>query len=189
MGVILREIREAREEARKDKEEMKGGIMKIRREIDEMKRERKRAEEKWDKEKEELIERIRKMEKRLMEKGKGYEGGKVEELEAIVERMEIGKRETEERDKNRVEERIKRMERVLEREEREKRKKSLVFKGIKSEKGDTEKEVRGICKEMGLEVEIEELRRIKTGKEERGEMIIIRVSSEEMRRRILENKG
>lgn len=40
---------------------------------------------------------------------------------------------------------------------------------------------------MGIEIEIEELRRRKAGKE-RGEMIVVRVSSEEMKRRIMENK-
>lgn len=46
MGIILREIREAREEARKDKEELKGGIKEIRREMEEIKRDRKTLEEK-----------------------------------------------------------------------------------------------------------------------------------------------
>lgn len=101
----------------------------------------------------------------------------------------MDKRETEERVEGRVEKRVRRMERILEREEREKRKKNLVFKGIKEEKGDIEKVVRRICREIGIEIEIEELRRVKTGREERGEMIIAKMRSEETKRKILENTG
>lgn len=56
---------------------------------------------------------------------------------------------------------------ILEREEREKRKKNIIFKGIRAEKGDSEKEVRRICREIRIDIEIEELRTIKTGREER----------------------
>lgn len=80
------------------------------------------------------MEKIKKMEKRLMERREGFEGGKVEELEARVGRMEIRNRETENRGEDRVVERVRRMETILEREEREKRKKNLVFKGIKTQR-------------------------------------------------------
>lgn len=55
---------------------MKGGLKEIRREMEEMKRDRKRLE-KWEKKKEWLIERIRKVEKRLMEGREGLEERKV----------------------------------------------------------------------------------------------------------------
>lgn len=44
-----------------------------------------------------------------------------------------------------MEERMKRMERDMEREERERRKKNIVFKGVKEEKGNIKKGIKKIC--------------------------------------------
>lgn len=60
---------------------------------------------------------------------------------------------------------MKRMEWVLEREERERRKRNLVFKGVKVRNGKIEEELLKLCREMGTGegIEIEELKRVKTG--------------------------
>lgn len=87
-----------------------------------------------------------------------------------------------------VEERIRRMEWAIEKEEREKRKRNLIFKGVKGGERDAVEEIRKICDELEVEVEIEETRRVKTGREGRGEVIIVTVKKEENKRRILERK-
>lgn len=51
------------------------------------------------------------------------------------------------------------------------------------------KEIRKICKEVGVEIEIEDLRRIKTGREEWGQLVVVKLKSEEARKKILENKS
>lgn len=61
---------------------------------------------------------------------------------------------------------------------------------MKGESGDTKREIIKISKgiEIGIEIEIEQLKKVKTGKEERGEMVIVKIITEENRRKILENK-
>lgn len=59
---------------------------------------------------------------------------------------------------------------------------------MKGELGDTKREIIKIGKGIGIEIEIEQLRKVKTGKEERGEMVIVKIITEENRRKILENK-
>lgn len=59
---------------------------------------------------------------------------------------------------------------------------------MKGESGDTKRKIIKIGKEIGIEIEIEQLRKVKTGKEERGEMVIVKIITEENRRKILENK-
>lgn len=83
---------------------------------------------------------------------------------------------------------------VLERDEREKRKKNCRFKGVKEEAGDIEKEIRRICKEVGSKILLlippgrdrdrgDEEDKNRKGRE--GELVIVKVKSEEIRRRIL----
>lgn len=88
-----------------------------------------------------------------------------------------------------MEGKIKRMERVMEREEREKRKKNLLFKGVQGEGGMMKEEIIKLCGEIGVEVDIEEIRMVKTGKEEKGKMVIVKLRKEDSKRRILENNG
>lgn len=72
--------------------------------------------------------------------------------------------------------------------ERERRKKNLVFKGVRKVEGGSMEEIKNICREIGVDIEIEEIRKIKTGREEKGDMLIVKVMSEENKRKILENK-
>lgn len=71
---------------------------------------------------------------------------------------------------------------------RERRKKNLVFKGVRKVKEGSKEEIKNICKKIGVDIEIEEIRRVKTGREEKGDMLIVKVRSEENKRKILENK-
>lgn len=49
-------------------------------------------------------------------------------------------------------------------------------------------EIKNIYREIGVDIEIEEIRKIKTRREEKGDMLIVKVRSEENKRKILENK-
>lgn len=71
---------------------------------------------------------------------------------------------------------------------RERRKKNLVFKGVRKVKEGSKEEIKNICKEIGVDIEIEEIRKIKTGREEKGDMLIVKIRLEENKRKILENK-
>lgn len=46
-----------------------------------------------------------------------------------------------------------------------------------------------IYKEFGIEIKIKKIRRVRTGKEEEREMVIVKVTSEENKRNILEKRG
>lgn len=70
---------------------------------------------------------------------------------------------------------------------RERRKKNLVF-GVRKVTEGSKEEIKNICKKIGIDIEIEEIRKVKTGREEKGDMLIVKVRSEENKRKILENK-
>lgn len=55
-------------------------------------------------------------------------------------------------------------------------------------KEGSKEEIKNICKEIGVDIEIEEIRKVKMGREEKGDMLIVKVRSEENKRKILENK-
>lgn len=59
---------------------------------------------------------------------------------------------------------------------------------MKKGKGDSREEIRNICREIGVNIEIEEFRNIRTGRKEKGEMVIVKVKTEGNRRQILVNK-
>ncbi|XP_032689113.1 golgin subfamily A member 6-like protein 22 [Odontomachus brunneus] len=122
-----------------------------------------------------------------------------------VEKIKEELREREERwnkEREEVKGRIEKLERELEewkwerKEGKEKRKGTSEkegggFKGgVKGGEGDMKERVEGILKELGVGVEgkIDEVRKIKAGRKEKGEMVIVRMTSEEVKRRILESK-
>ncbi|EZA51537.1 hypothetical protein X777_09784 [Ooceraea biroi] len=80
------------------------------------------------------------------------------------------------------------MEMEREREERDRRKRNLILIGIKREGGDMRKEIEEIGKEIEVEMEIEDIRKLRGGREEKREMAIIKIRTEENRKKILENK-
>jgi len=183
MGKEMREglmgmKQEIREMAREQKEALKE-------EISRMKEEMKRREERWNREKEEIQEKIDRMEKEMEElrmkgKVKGGEGAGREE----EERKEKGKW-GEEREE--WKERVKRLERRVERKEREERRNNIILKGVREGEGNLEGMQR-VWEKLGLKVKVENIREIKGGRGSRGSMWVVRVGSEEERRRIVQNK-
>lgn len=160
IGIILQEIREMRREGNLTREELKSGLEGIRNEMEKRKKEMKLKEEKWEREREEMKRRIEKLEKDLKE------GSKIGILE----------------------ERMGRLERGAEKEERQKRRKNLIFKGIRGEKGKIKEDIEEICRNIGAEIEIENVREIRAGNEGKGKMVLVRLKTEEDKRKILENK-
>lgn len=64
----------------------------------------------------------------------------------------------------------------------------MIFKGIKEKRGKIREGVENICREIGVSVEIDEVKEVKAGKEEKGKMVIVRLKSEEDKKKILENE-
>lgn len=183
------ESKETRIEGKKNRNMMMEKLEGIRSEMESIKREMKRKEEKWEKEKKELITRIEVLEKKVR-------GGPVKEKEEIVTRMEKRLIELENRkveevakvDEEELTRKVKRMEWIMEKEERDKRRKNIVIKGLKRTESK-EREIEEICKSIGVEIGIVDIRKIKTGREEKGEMIVVKLREEEMKREVMRNKG
>lgn len=188
LEVVKNEIREGLRGIREEMKEMiktvdgmlTGGLDEMRREIEEIKKGLKLKEEEWGKERKLMMERIEKLEKDL-EEGCGMTG-KIEKRMEIVERKEGIAANPE---KVGIWERMERTERIM---KRERRKKNLVFKGVRKVEEDSKEEIKNICRKIEVDIEIEEIRKIKTEREEKGDMLIVKVRSEENKRKILENK-
>jgi len=88
-----------------------------------------------------------------------------------------------------AERKVREMERVWEKRERQERRKNLVIKGFKEEGKGAEARVKEIFEQIGARAEVEEVRVVRTGKEERGEMAVVRMRTEEGRREVMEKKG
>jgi len=110
-----------------------------------------------------LEKRVNELESREREKGKGGERG-------------------------RTEERIRKIEMTWERRERRKRKRNVVIKGYKKDGGKVKNKVKAIFEKIGAEVGIEEVRKVKTGREERGGMVVVRLKSEAEKEEVMRRK-
>jgi len=72
--------------------------------------------------------------------------------------------------------------------ERGERRRNILVKGLKDGEGGLKERVEKALKGIGGEIKVEEIRKIEAGKTERGNMVIVKLGSEDMRRRILMNK-
>jgi len=155
----------------------------IREELEKSREDRKIKEEKWNKEREEIKEQVRILEREIEElmikKGKEGEDGRWEGEEG---KRRDGRKEEEWR------ERVRELERKWERKEKGDRRKNVVIKGVKEGEASLKEKVEEVIKMLGIEVKIEEIRRIEAGKKERGSMIVVRVENEEAKRNIVRNK-
>lgn len=179
LGVVLEEIKEMRLEGKQDKKKMMDKLEGIRSEIESMKGEIKKKEEEWEKEKRSMLIRIEELEKKV-------DGGLLKEEDERVMKLERRIREME-NDKGGVsvkEGEDESKKNGMDIRERRERKKNIVIKGVK-ETENCKEEIKEICKGIGVEVEIEDIRKIKTDREERGEMFIVKLKDEEMKREIL----
>jgi len=83
---------------------------------------------------------------------------------------------------------VRELERKWERKEKGDRRKNVVIKGVKEGEASLKEKVEEVIKMLGIEVKIEEIRRIEAGKKEKGSMIVVRVENEEAKRNIVRNK-
>ncbi|XP_032688392.1 golgin subfamily A member 6-like protein 6 [Odontomachus brunneus] len=156
-------------------------------EVEEIKEELREREERWNKEREEVKGRIEKLEREL-------EGWKWERKEGEEKRKGTSEKEgggfKGVREMQEWEDRVKRLKKRWEMKEKGDRRQNLFLKGVKGGEGDMKERVEGILKELGVGVKgkIDEVRKIEAGRKEKGEMVIVRMTSEEVKRRILESK-
>lgn len=87
-----------------------------------------------------------------------------------------------------IEERVRGMEKKLEWREKEERRRRVVIKGVRPLKGDLKWGVDQLMREIGAQVEINEMRRVRTGKEEWGEMVVVKLGSEGEKKEVMEKK-
>jgi len=164
-GEIWKELERTRKEMGIYMEKVK----KMERELEEWRR----REEQLRMEGERMKERMRELEKKMEEREKGEKG----------EVRKGGEME------NKWEGRLKVIEKRMEGQEREdRRRRNIIIKGVAREKGDWRWGVEKILKEIGADVRISEMRRIGTGREDRGEMVWVRLEREEDKRQVWNKK-
>lgn len=86
-----------------------------------------------------------------------------------------------------MEERVRILEREKERKDRIERRNNIVVRGYKGKDGDAKKGVEEVLKQIGTNVKVEEVRVVKTGKEERGGMAVVRLREGD-KREVMEKK-
>jgi len=72
--------------------------------------------------------------------------------------------------------------------ERGERRRNILLKELKVGEEGMKKSVEEILARLGEDIIIEEIRMVQAGKMERGKLIVVRLKSEDMRRRVLMNK-
>lgn len=163
--------REMKEMKEMIKQEIRKQGKETREEIETMKGQLREREEEWRREKEKMEDRIKRLEKRVEERKRG-----------------MGE-EKEENKGDGIKRKVKEIEEKMERMERKERKKNIIIKGIIEEEKEAEEKFRRTMQEIGVEVEIEKIRRLGKGKErERGAAIITMRSIEEKKQIMVKRK-
>lgn len=167
----IKKIKEGMEEKMRElKKEMK-------REMDRMIKEIEEREERWREEKERLEEKIKRMEKMVE---------KVEKKEEDEEK-EIGK-EGVGREEREVEKKVEEIEWRIEMKEREERKRNLLIRGLRVKEGKRKEAVEEIMRDIGAEVEVEEVKRLGGNGKEGKEVVWVKLRDERQRREVMEKK-
>jgi len=73
--------------------------------------------------------------------------------------------------------------------ERNERRRNILIKGLKVGEGEMKERVEELVKDIGRDIKVEEVRNIQAGKTERGKLLVVRLKSEDMRRKVLISKG
>ncbi|KYN18579.1 hypothetical protein ALC57_09108 [Trachymyrmex cornetzi] len=177
------------------RDELREGLMGVRKEIREEQREMMRKElerlreklrdreEKWKREKGEMMNRLKALEGELGELTVGSGEWKAVKVKGR-NGDGIGNRE----EKEDWMERIRRLERRSEWREREERKRNIVIKWIKAGEGDIGRMLKELLRSMDEGVVIEKVRRIEAGRQERGWMGVVTLGGVEDKGKILKNK-
>jgi len=101
-------------------------------------------------------------------------------------REKEGEREEESRD---LKERVRKVEEMWERRDRKERRRNVVIKGYRTGGEGVKATILEIIKRVGAEVGVEEVREVRTGREEQGEFAVVRFRTEEEKREVMRKKG
>lgn len=198
---IVKEVEEGTGKVEKLIEKMTDKIMEgiakemndMKKELVDMRKEMNKKQEEWRSEKERMTTRIGEMEKKMEKKeGEGISDKRWKDMEERMEKMENryeGKGNENSSGGREWESRIKEIERSIQIKDREKRKRNVIVKGLKVGVGDARKEVEKIMEELGAEVKIREVKRIRAGREEWGEMMCVELASTDEKGRVMEKKS
>ncbi|XP_011859447.1 PREDICTED: golgin subfamily A member 6-like protein 22, partial [Vollenhovia emeryi] len=145
-------------------------------EIEKMREGNRRREEEWKKEKGKLEERVKELERKVVER----EGEKGDGEMKGEKKGEGG---------GGLEERVKWMEGMMERKERENRRRNVVIRGLEVKEGKRREEVEKIIQKIKTEVEIEEMRKVGSGGGGEGEMVVVKLAKEEQKWEVIRKKG
>jgi len=139
-----------------------------------------------------------KMEKRVEELEKKWEEGfrieergeKLGEIRQRVEKLEKnGSGRGKEGGDRGLEKRLRKMEERWEWRERNERRRRVVIKGYKIRGKEVRSKVEDILKKIGAEVGVEEVREVKTGREEQGGFAVVSFRTEGEKREVMKKKG
>lgn len=73
--------------------------------------------------------------------------------------------------------------------EREERKKNIIIKGLEVREGKRREAVKELLRKVGVDVEIEEIRRVGGGIKDRREMVLVKIAKEEQKKEVMRKKG
>lgn len=174
------------------KEEVGNGLKEIKTEMECIKEEIRRREEKWWMEKEKLKSRIEALEKKWEGRtDKVKSGSSLRELE---ERMKMEMKGTRKEKKmfdrsikvGEIEKRVKENEEIIQAGEREISKRNyIIIKGLRIKEENIKEEVEKWLKRIGVDTKLEKARRISKRIKD---VIIAEIGNEEEKRKIMENK-
>ncbi|EFN83458.1 vicilin-like seed storage protein At2g18540 [Harpegnathos saltator] len=153
------------------REEVRGQGEEIRRELEDLRKKMEEREVEWRREREELRERIESLE------GEARRRKESETDEVGIEQKEKG-----------TEERMKEVERRIEMREREERRRNIITRGTKRGEREIWERLRKIIRELGIEMEVKEIRKMGRGKETETERRIIRVERIKGKREIMRRR-
>jgi len=152
----------------------------------------KRREEEWKREREEMGKRVEELERKWEEglriEERGEELGEIRQRVEKLERNGSGRGKEEGEDRG-LEERVRKMEERWEWRERKERRRRVVIKGYKLGGKEVRSKVEDILKKIGAEVGVEEVREVKTGREEQGGFAVVSFRTEGEKREVMRKKG
>jgi len=143
--------------------------------VEELRKECREREGKWNEEREKLVSCIKGLERKVEElqrnrEGRG-KGGRV-----------LGEGGGEMGDK------VKELEKRLEKKEREERRKNVIIKGLKVKEGNRREAVEEVLNVLEVRGNIEEVKRVGGDREQDREMVLVRLKIEEQRGEIMKRK-
>jgi len=183
--LIMEEMKEWMESGSRNWERMEESLREIVRELEGMRK----REEKWREDRDKMEKRIEELEKKWERGLKMEDGGEgLKDIEERVNKLEGGRREDEGRGDKDLEERMKKVERMWDRRERQERRRNVVVKGYKVDGRGVTSQIKEIFEKIRAEVEIDEIRVVKTGREEWGGMAVVSLRSEEDKKEVMRKK-